>query len=131
METGQITYYGTPEALREYIHVEDAAHCSVEILKPEYANQHIVLTGHQQMKVGNVLKMISEMLGKNIEFNFQKDPHESHYTITPYSFNPRVGKKMVSPLQIDLGQGVLKVMEYMHKELNPSMHDVGGPGKGK
>ncbi len=126
MEKGTITYYGTPEALREYIHVEDAAHCSVEILKPEYANQHIVITGHQQMIVGNVLRMIAEMLGRDIKFNFQDDRTNTHYTITPYSFNPRVGKKMAPSLQVDLGQGVLRVIEDLHKELNPDLHNVGG-----
>lgn len=126
MEKGSITYYGTPEALREYIHVEDAAHCSVEILKPEYANQHIIITGHQQMIIGNVLRMIAEMIGRDVKFNFQDDPTNTHYTITPYSFNPRVGKKMTPSLQVDLGQGVLRVIEDLHKELNPDLHNVGG-----
>lgn len=126
IEKGSITYYGTPEALREYIHVEDAAHCSVEILKPEYANQHIIITGHQQMIIGNVLRMIAEMLSRDVKFNFQDDPTNTHYTITPYSFNPRVGKKMVPSLQVDLGQGVLRVIEDLHKELNPDLHNVGG-----
>ena len=59
LEKGSITYSGAPDALREYIHVEDAALSSVEILKPEYANQNIVLTGNQPMTVGNVLNMIA------------------------------------------------------------------------
>ena len=38
----------------------------------------------------------------------------------------KVGKKMVPILTTDLGQGVLRVMEDVHKELNPDMHNVGG-----
>lgn len=126
IEIGKITYYGSPKALREYIHVEDAAQCSVEILKPEYTNQHIVLTGHQQMSIENVLKMISEILSKDVSFDFQNDPTQTHYAISPYSFNPRLGKKMAPPLQVDLGQGVLRVIEEIHQKFNPDLHNVGG-----
>ena len=78
------------------------------------------------MSIGNVFRMIAEMLGRDVKFNFQDDPTNTHYTITPYSFNPRVGKKMVPSLQVDLGQGVLRVIEDLHKELNPDLHNVGG-----
>jgi UDP-glucose 4-epimerase len=126
LETGSITYFGTSEALREYIHVEDAALSSVEILKPEYANQNIVLTGNQLMTIGNVFKMIAEMLNKDIKFVFENDPGNTHYMITPYSFSPRLGKKMIPPVQIDLGQGVLRTIEEIHREINPGMQNVGG-----
>lgn len=126
LEMGSITYFGTPDALREYIHVEDAALSSVEILKPEYANQNIVLTGNQPMTVENVFNMIAEMLGKEIKFVFKKDPGNPHYMITPYSFSPRLGKKMIPPVQFDLGQGILRIIEDIHRELNPDLHNIGG-----
>lgn len=126
METSSITYYGTPDALREYIHVEDAALLSIEILKGEYANQNIVLTGNQPMTVMNVFNMIAEMLDKDVKFVFKDDPGNTHYMITPYSFSPRLGRKMIPIVQIDIGQGVLHIIEDMHRELNPDMHNVGG-----
>jgi len=118
---GRISYYGSPEALREYIHIEDAAQASVEILKPEYANQHIVLTGHQPMRVGDLLKMISEMLGRPIELVFNTEASSAHYEITPYSFNPRMGRKYAPPLHMDLGQGVLRVIEELYGQLHPDL----------
>ncbi len=42
---GVITYKGTGEEFREYIHVCDAARASVDILQTEFQNQHIVITG--------------------------------------------------------------------------------------
>ena len=92
----KITYGGSSTALREYIHVEDAAHSSVKILRPEYANEHIVLTGHQPMRVGDLLKMIGEMLNEELELEFELNPDYSHYEITPYSFNPKIGKKLTN-----------------------------------
>lgn len=126
LEKGTITYYGAPTALREYIHVEDAALSTVEILEPEYANQNIVLTGDQPMQVGDLFRMIEEMLGKKIEINYQHDPNSGHYQITPYAFMPKVGRKMTPHLSIELGQGVLKIMESIHQELYPDLKELGG-----
>lgn len=126
LKDNKISYFGSPEALREYIHVEDAALCTVEIIKPEYANQSIVLTGNQSIKVGNILKMIAEMMGRDIAFEFEHNPSNAHYEITPYSFSPKVGKKLTSPLHIDLGQGILRVIEEVHKKHNPELHNLHG-----
>ena len=123
---GKIKYMGTPEALREYIHVEDAAIASVKILNKEYINQHIILTGAQQMKVGKVIKMIEEILEKEIEIDIVKDPNNSHYEITPYNFTPRMGKKFIAPLHIDLGQGILQLIEQMHLEIHPKLKNIEG-----
>jgi len=102
---------GSQDALREYIHVEDAAKSCVEILKPEYNNQHIILTGHQPMRVGDLFKMISEILGKNIEIVVNPDNSSIHYEITPYSFIPKTGQKLTPQTHIDLGQGLLRIVE--------------------
>ena len=126
LEKGEITYYGAPTALREYIHVEDAALSTVEILKPEYANQNIVLTGDQPMQVGDLFRMIGEMLGKDVKINYLHDPNSGHYQITPDAFMPKVGRKMTPHLSIELGQGVLKVMEEIHQELHPGLKELGG-----
>ena len=58
-----MSYEGSPEALREYIHVEDAALSSVDALGEEFRNQHVLLTGHQPMPVIDLLHMLAEILG--------------------------------------------------------------------
>lgn len=121
METGTITYYGTPEAIRDYIHVEDAAMCSVAILDDSFLNTNIVLTGQQSMKVTNLFKMISEILGQPVELNFIHDQNSGHYDITPYAFHPRLGKKMTLQCSVDLGQGLLGIMEDVHRDINPHL----------
>ena len=124
LEHKKINYYGHPTALREYVHVEDAALTSVEILGPEFANQNIIITGNQPMRVNDVLKMISEMLGGDIEFKYLREGQTGHYEVTPYSFSPKIGKKIIPRLNTDLGQGILKVIEDVHQELNPNLSTV-------
>ena len=120
VRNNKIVYKGDLSARRDYIHVEDAALASVEVLKPEYVNQNIILTGAQTLEVGDVLRMIKEMLHNTVEIVSEEAPHGSaHYIMTPYSFNPKPGRKMVPQLQVDFGQGLLGVMEEIyHSEKN-------------
>jgi UDP-glucose 4-epimerase len=126
LETGSIAYYGAPTALREYVHVEDAALCMLEILKPEFTNQNVVISGNQPMRVGDLFNMIGEMLGKKLHIHYQENPDSGHYQITPYAFMPKLGKKLTPNLTTDLGQGILRVMEEIHTAMHPDLQDMGG-----
>ena len=126
LEQGSIAYYGAPTALREYVHVEDAALCTLEILKPEFENQNVVISGNQPMRVGDLFAMIGEMIGKELRITYEEDPGSGHYQITPYAFMPKLGKKLTPNLTTDLGQGILRVMEEIHTAMHPDLQDVGG-----
>ena len=115
----KIAYQGTGDEMREYIHVSDAARLTVDILSPEYKNKHIVITGHHPMKAREMLEMICEILKKDIQLEFSDDPNNSyHYTLTPYSFTPKIGSKLVSNLYVDMGQGLLECLQEISQELN-------------
>ena len=126
LDKGAITYYGAPTALREYVHVDDASAATLAVLDPEFENQNIIISGNQPMRVGDLFKMIGEMLGKELNINYMNDPNSGHYQVTPYAFMPKVGRKLVPPLTVDLGQGILRVMEEEHKELHPELASEGG-----
>jgi len=81
---GKITFQGTGEEEREYIHVQDAADLSVEILNEKYKNQNIMLTGIERHSYRDLLKMINEVMGNKIEIKFLNQEYMGHYTITPY-----------------------------------------------
>ena len=113
---GKIISLGKGEDLREYIHVEDAARCSVEILSKEFENQYVILTGNQQMRRKDLLIMIREMLGNKIELEFLPTESNLHYEITPYIFNPKIAKKFATNYYLDLGQGLLQCLKDIYKE---------------
>lgn len=116
---GMIVREGDGEEIREYIHVYDAAKSSVEILSDEFINQYVIITGNQQMKVKDVLLMIKEMLDNKIEIEYIPPKSTVHYEITPYTFAPKLAKKLVSKTYLDLGQGILKCIQSLYKEINP------------
>ena len=113
-----IHHHGTPEDTREYIHVEDAARLSVDALDERFANQHLVLTGPHPMRIRDLFTMFSEILGREVvvEYEDAVDGQNGHYTVTPYSFQPRVGRKLTTNLSVDMGQGVLQILEQIHRE---------------
>jgi UDP-glucose 4-epimerase len=115
----KITSFGKGEDLREYIHVEDAAQCSVEILSDEFENQNIILTGTQPMRRRDLLVMIKEMLGNKIELDFSSVEATTHYEITPYSFSPKIARKYVKTHHIDMGQGILQCIKEIYKKYHP------------
>ena len=126
LTSGSITYYGAPTALREYVHVDDASSATLQILEPEFANQNIIISGNQPMRVGDLFTMIGEMLGKELQINYQNDPNSGHYQVTPYAFMPKMGRKLVPPLTVDLGQGILRIMEEEHRRIHPELQSEGG-----
>ena len=119
----KLIFKGRPNALREFIHVEDAAECSVEILKPQYANQHIILTGNQLHSIDQLLIMIKEIINDNdIQIEYDSKASDAHYEMTPYTFSPKYGKKMSPQLHRDFGQGLLQVIEDVYNDLHPEEH---------
>ena len=114
LETGKLRYQGHPDAAREYIHVEDAARASVVALGDEFRNESVVLTGQEPMKVIELLKMLGEILGLPEEaIEFSSGDNVGHYIRTPYAYQPKLGRKYIPPIHVDLGQGMLQLIESL------------------
>lgn len=125
LEKKSITYGGSGDAMREYIHVTDAARLSVKILAPEFANRHLVLTGQERMQVKNLMRMISEMIPGGVELKFGNQSVDGHYVMTPYAFHPKIGHKLVGNEYVDLGQGLLDCLAELHEQLHKNEHAAG------
>ena len=117
LENGKVSYEGDIDAMREYIHVEDAARVSVDVIKDDFINQSIVLTGQEPMRVEDMLKMLAEILGISQDsIEFIKGDHTGHYIRTPYAYQPKLGKKYIPPIHVDLGQGLLQMINELQGE---------------
>jgi UDP-glucose 4-epimerase len=115
LERGSISYAGNPESIREYIHVDDAARASVVALGDEFRNESVVLTGHQPMRVFDLLKMLGEIMGIPDEVRFRDEQYAGHYVRTPYAYQPKLGRKYTPPLHVDLGQGLLQLIDEVRR----------------
>jgi UDP-glucose 4-epimerase len=123
IELGKISYYGNAEAIREYIHVGDAARASVVALGEEFRNESVVLTGHETLRVMDLLKMLAEILGMPDDIDFRDQKLSGHYVRTPYAYQPKLGRKYTPPLHVDLGQGLLQLVEEVRAALDSAGRD--------
>jgi UDP-glucose 4-epimerase len=126
LNEGRISYQGTGDELREFIHVRDAAEISVKILEPEFENQHITLTGNEKMRYHDLLEMIKEMIGDHVTIEYLPSQRKAHYKITPYNFSPKLGRKMVNNPHIDMGQGLLQCMAELYEKVHQEKIEEGG-----
>ncbi len=112
----ELTYTGGKETLREYIHVLDAAKASVDILKDEFKNQHVIITGKKKIKVYDLLKMLAEILKISKKVKFLNKKSIGHYTVSPFAYMPKVGKKFVFNSTVEFKQGLLELIKNIEKE---------------
>lgn len=111
LETGLLEYEGSPDSLREYIHVEDAALASVAALGDDFCNQSVVLTGQERMRVLDMLEMLAEILGLRDAVKLIPGSQPGHYVRTPYAYQPKLGRKYVPTVHVDLGQGLIQLID--------------------
>jgi UDP-glucose 4-epimerase len=117
LKNGIVSYEGDVDAMREYIHVEDAARASIDALNDEFTNESVVLTGQEPMRVIDMLKMLAEILGHpTSSVKFIEDKYAGHYVRTPYSYQPKLGRKYIPPMHVDLGQGLLHVINDINSK---------------
>jgi len=111
LKNGIVSYEGDINSMREYIHVDDAAKASIDVLNKEFENRSVVLTGQEPMRVIDMLKMLAEILDYPTEsIDFIDVKYAGHYVRTPYAYQPKLGRKYIPPIHVDLGQGLLQVI---------------------
>jgi len=118
IKEGKIEYPGTGEEKREYIHVLDAARLSMDVLGDEFKNKYITITGGDSLSSRELLEMIREMLDNKVEIQFTNKTMFHHYKITPYSFALPMAMKLSPNPSIDMGEGILRQMEAIHKDVH-------------
>jgi UDP-glucose 4-epimerase len=111
LKNGAVSYAGDVDSMREYIHVEDAARASIDALNDDFINESVVLTGQEPMRVIDMLKMLVEILGLSVgSIEFKDEKYAGHYVRTPYAYQPKLGRKYIPPMHVDLGQGLLQLI---------------------
>ena len=114
---GTVEYPGNVSEIREYIHVQDAAKLSVRALHDDYKNKAITITGNQSMRVVDMFSILFEIAGKELNVKYLDEQQgSSHYGHTLYSYTPKTAQKIISNQFVDLGQGLLDLVEEIHND---------------
>lgn len=120
LHTGKIVLKGTGEEVREYIHAADAGRISVAVLQDNsYINEHLLITGQERLSRMELYSLVQEIFHGKVELDHVVAPFIGHYKTTPYSHHPSRGRKIIPREHIDLGQGIISVIEAMDKTIDP------------
>ena len=78
----------------------------------DFKNKKILLTGHQSLKVIDLLSMIAEMLDiPSSSIEFKNTDYQGHYVRTPFHYESDTAEKYVPQTYVDLGEGILNMIK--------------------
>jgi len=119
LTNGEFTYTSSPDAVREYIHINDAARETIRIARDrEFANKAVLITGHQRMKMREFFDMVQEILGREVKIHYNPSGDNPHYVITPYSFEIDVPVRVNLSTYVDISEGILDCLKEVKKEMD-------------
>jgi UDP-glucose 4-epimerase len=128
MNSDELSFPGSIDEKREYIHVEDAARLSAKIMEnDEFKNRHLIISGNDHLRIDELFSMFSEILNRNVNINYDGSlaGRTAHYKLTPYAYTPKLGHKLISNDYVDMGQGIIQLIEEIHMEqLNENEKNV-------
>jgi len=128
LTTGRFDYTSSPDTVREYIHISDAARETVRIAASgEFANRSVLITGHQRMKMREFFDMVKEIMGGKVEINYAPPEKQQHYVITPYSFEIDIPIRVNLTQYVDISEGILDCFHEVQRELEQGSQS----GRGK
>jgi UDP-glucose 4-epimerase len=117
--TGEFHFNGSPDAVREYIHISDAARETVRIAgEREYVNRAVLITGHQRMRMKEFFDMVQEIMGGKVTIHYAPVERQQHYVITPYSFEPEIPVRVNLSQYVDISEGILDCLQEVQRELD-------------
>ena len=70
----------------------------------------MIITGNQQIKIKELLTMIKEIVGGEIDILNSKQKKSHHYHITTFIYRPQITKKLTPATYYDLGQGIMEII---------------------
>ena len=71
------------------------------------------------MNSNELIEMIFEIADTQKVVDYvETDKSTYHYSMTPYRYTPKQSRKLVSQEFIDLGQGILEIVEEVHQLQN-------------
>ncbi len=114
---GAISFPGHGDAIREFIHVADAARMSVDVLGSRYENKFVLITGYERFRIRDVAAMVREILDRDVSIEFAEGEPPGHYLLTPFNFKPQMAEKLIANEFIEFGHGLLDCIHEQHEAM--------------
>lgn len=107
-----ISYYGSGEEIRNYVHVKDVAKSTIDLMQPEHHDKTFNILGINPIKSRDFVYLLRDILGNDYKVEFRgEDSHIDHYQITPYDYDQDIAYNYTPRKYIDFGLGLLGVIK--------------------
>ncbi len=115
IKNNKIVHHGAADERRYFIHIFDAATYTVELIKNEFMNKIILISGNTKISMNQLMILLKEILkNKDIKIEFKESITE-HYKYTPYSDREHYAKKITLSTFISLEEGLFGMIKYYKK----------------
>jgi len=107
----KIIYRGNKEAVRRYIHVEDAAKLTASILSNKYKNKVFTITGKREIKVKDLIKFLSKKFKISSRRNiYLNEKNTAHYKFKPTPIIKKKGKNIFVRKERNFLKSIVKII---------------------
>ena len=108
---GKVIYQGTGKEIRYYVHVKDAAKLTLKAHNREMSEKSVSIFGDKPVTVEQLFDLLFEIFGKKKKVKYlNKINSDDHYGYSPYRYMPDESIKITSNNSIDLGEGILRLL---------------------
>ena len=112
----ELIYDGTGDEVREYIHINDAADLAFRVVGSEFYGNSYMITGSQKIRIRDLFDLISEIMNRKLDYVFKSGVWDGHYKRTPYSYDPKISRRLVPSTEIDLAGGIFESLKSLEDE---------------
>ena len=110
-----IVYGGTSRAERRFLHVNDAVKASIKMLKKQYANKRVLITGNKKIKIKKLIEKIQKITSTKKKVFFKRKPMMGHYDTNPFNDKPKKQIIYMVKPTISLSQGIINIISSLKK----------------
>jgi len=114
LETKELHLKATGDEVREYVHVKDAALICARFVNRNDKDINII-TGHQRLKLTELVNIVKELLGVSIVKYFPKKS-VSHYEQVSQRFQPQQEKRIFPIEPRDFGGSLIEILEEINEK---------------
>ena len=113
VKKNKLIYRGTKKAVRSYIHVQDAAKASADILKDKFNQKVILIKGKKSIKIKNLLLEVRKITGLKSNLVFQNKTQKGHYDKKPKAYKKSKTYNYYRQVNFDFKKGLEELVKIV------------------
>ena len=117
IKNDRLSYFGSSKAIRNYIYVKDAAKICVEIIKENYKNKIIQITGKKSIQINQIMKKLSKLLKNKKKIEYKNLNNLNHYEKNPFTYKLDYGLKCFLKKEQKIDKCITELYNFIKNDM--------------